>query len=352
MQPKNSSESPTEPLVRTQARGFVPEDDGVSVVIPFFKRQQELENLLADLDAVDRVGDALLQVLVVEDGSAVNDKPGLESRFSRLQLKFIANGSNQGPGYSRNHGARESQGRYLWFLDSDARLPNRGVLRGLVRALRNAPDCLAVGGIMEDVQGVPRIMRPTTLPAMHFVYEKVPTADRYGEFVPWLSTTNFFLDRALFRLAGGFDTSIRMYEDNELCLRLRSLRKGVFYQDADTVALHSISPSGRDGGFFEYCTHRRRYMRTKLRTRHVLLKRYERWRLSVLPILEAISIVRFVGNSEKWHNSRLDLAGGTVMMKLRDVGDLLLQDLYAVLDFFVPFVAKADRRPPTEPNQA
>lgn len=307
----------------------------ISITIPYFERQAELEALLAGLDRVER--DALqVETLVVEDGSSVAHKAELQQKHAALNLVFVTNDRNMGPGYSRNRGVRESRGRYLWFLDSDAQVVDPRVLRALMKALRDKPSRLAVGGTLEEVEGVPHIMRPVVLPALHFLYERHPLQPDYREKVECLSTANFFMDRRAFLAAGGFDVGLRMYEDNELCLRLQEIVGGEFYQETCTLMLHNVSPRGRDAGFFDYFTDRSRYMKVKLTTRNILLRRYKRWRLLVLPALEAVSIATFLAGlrSGRWHLSRLAAARGGSWWY--DMALLALYNVYAVGLFFRP----------------
>ncbi|MBM4442257.1 MAG: glycosyltransferase family 2 protein [Candidatus Rokubacteria bacterium] len=320
----------------------------VSIVIPYFERPAELTTLLRGLATVDRDGLAV-EALVVEDGSAVEDAAGLAQAHPGLGLRFLRNDRNRGPGYSRNRGAAEARGRYLWFVDSDTEVPHPRVLHGLVAALARTPPPLAAGGQLEAVGGVPHVMRPEILPSLHFMLAKVPLRDDYREELATLSTTNFFIARERFLAAGGFDTTLRMNEDSELCLRLRQVaRGGVFYQDASTLLLHTVSPRGRDASFFDYFDDRRRYMRVKLRTRNLLLRRYMRWRLLVLPLLEAISIAAFARGMRtgRWHLSRLAVAGGAAapVAWLHHAVTLAGYNALAIGLFFAP-ARRAERLP-------
>ena len=298
----------------------------VSIVIPFYERQREVETLLAGLDTVERDG-LHVETLVVQDGSAVTRTSELVARYPALNVRFLSNGENRGPGFSRNHGAREARGRYFWFIDSDAEIIDTLVLRGLVRALDEDRACLAAGGVVEKVDDVPYIMRPVVFPSLQVVNEKIAVHAGYGEAVGMLSTTNFFMRADMFRQAEGFDAGLVMFEDNEFCLRLQTLARGVFYQGAHTLVLHTMSPNGRASGFFSYFADRRRYMHIKLMTRNVLMRRYKRWRLICLPVLEDVSVMRFAAGLRRWRLARLAMADGPSPVAAW-VGDMLILMLY------------------------
>lgn len=282
----------------------------ISIIIPYYKRENDLKRLLSSLAALD-LSNIDLETLVVEDGSPISNSDQIISQFPQLHLKIFSNDRNRGPGHSRNHGALKATGHYLWFLDTDTQAQDPSVLQSLLKQLVNNPDCLAAGGYTEMLKGNPEIMRPWVLPSFHFVFETVPIVESYQERVPYLSTTSLFVRKSDFLKVGGFDESLKMNEDNEFCIALKSLQpKGFFFQSAQTLVFHGLSSSGREGGFFDYFDDRRKYIYTKLSIRNILLKRYHSYRLPILFLLEAYSCLLFyygflIG---KWHLTRLGVA--------------------------------------------
>jgi len=169
------------------------------------------------------------------------------------------------------------------------------------------------GGSIERVDNALKIMEPIILPNFMFIYKALPIPKRYAATVPFLSTCNMFMRRSDVLLVGGFDPSLEMYEDNELCLHLKQLKKGDFYQDLETLVFHDISAAGRDSGVFNYFKDRNRYFRIVLSTRTNLLARHQRWRLLLLPFLDLITLpIIFVGRlQKKWGLSRIKLSRST-----------------------------------------
>ena len=153
-------------------------------------------------------------------------------------------------------------------------------------------------------------MEPVILPNFMFIYKASEIPKSYTSIVPFLSTCNMFLRRSDFLLVGGFETSLRTYEDNELCLHLKHLKKGVFYQDLDTLVFHGLSTAGRNSGVFDYFTDRTRYLRTMLSTRNNLLAKYRRQYLLLLPFLDLITLpIILIGQlQKKWSLSRFKMS--------------------------------------------
>lgn len=90
-----------------------------SVVIPVYNRPDEVRELLESL-AQQAYSD--FEVIVVEDGSTVPCQAVVEAFEQRLQLRYLVK-ENEGPGPSRNYGARYAEGDYVIVLDSDCLVP-------------------------------------------------------------------------------------------------------------------------------------------------------------------------------------------------------------------------------------
>ncbi len=111
-----------------------------SLIIPVYNRPDEIDELLASLEAQTMTD---FEVVIVEDGSAIPCQSVVKEHASRLALRYHQKG-NSGPGQSRNYGAERSQGEYLIVLDSDCVLP-AGYLQAVDDELRSNP-CDAFGG--------------------------------------------------------------------------------------------------------------------------------------------------------------------------------------------------------------
>jgi GT2 family glycosyltransferase len=84
-----------------------------SVVIPTYNRLSLLQRTLA---SVRRQSHADFEIIVVDDGSTDGTRKWLALHGGSLS---VLEQPNRGPGAARNVGAREAQGEYIAFLDSD-----------------------------------------------------------------------------------------------------------------------------------------------------------------------------------------------------------------------------------------
>ncbi len=92
-----------------------------SVIVPVYNRPEEIVELLDSLTI--QAPHAPFEVIVIEDGSAQTCEAEIEPYRSQLDLKYIKQ-ENQGPGQARNNGARQAEGEYLLFFDSDCVIPS------------------------------------------------------------------------------------------------------------------------------------------------------------------------------------------------------------------------------------
>ena len=111
-----------------------------SVIVPVFNRPDEVEELLASLEACPEND---FEVLLVEDGSTLPCKEVAERHSGKLDIKYLSK-ENSGPGQSRNYGAARASGDYLLILDSDVTVPEGWF--SAISAELDANPCDAFGG--------------------------------------------------------------------------------------------------------------------------------------------------------------------------------------------------------------
>jgi glycosyltransferase involved in cell wall biosynthesis len=118
-------------------------EDGplVSIVIPVYN----VENYLAE--CIESVLDQTyrrLQVVVINDGST-DSSAKIAARYARLDDRIdFHQQANAGLGATRNAGVKLAQGDYLYFLDSDDRLP-KGALKAMVAAAQERDADIVMG---------------------------------------------------------------------------------------------------------------------------------------------------------------------------------------------------------------
>jgi GT2 family glycosyltransferase len=123
-----------------------------------------------------------------------------------------------GPAAARNTGVVLARGVFLAFIDDDC-IPAPGWLSAFVRELERN-DCRLLGGRVENHL----TENPYSIASGYiseFVYEYNRTG---GALEPFFTTNNIALSADLFRVVGGFGTSIpsATAEDKEFCDRWRA----------------------------------------------------------------------------------------------------------------------------------
>lgn len=93
----------------------------LSVIVPVYNRPEELKEFLDSLTI--QHFKAATEVIVVDDGSTLPCEAAADQYRGQLNIRYIRQ-ENAGPAAARNHGAREAQGEYLFFFDSDCTLPS------------------------------------------------------------------------------------------------------------------------------------------------------------------------------------------------------------------------------------
>jgi glycosyltransferase involved in cell wall biosynthesis len=90
-----------------------------SIIIPVYNRPDEISELL---ETLIKQTYPHFEVVVVEDGSQITCEDAIAPYFNRLDLKYFSK-PNEGPGQTRNYGARKASGNYFIFFDSDCLIP-------------------------------------------------------------------------------------------------------------------------------------------------------------------------------------------------------------------------------------
>ncbi|MFF0081866.1 mycofactocin biosynthesis glycosyltransferase MftF [Streptomyces canus] len=184
-----------------------------SYVIPVRDRPRQLDRLLA---SIRHSADAT--VIVVDDAS---HRPDLIAAVTaRHGARLIPLTTNLGPAGARNAGLRHVATPYVAFVDSD-----------MVLAPDTVPTLLRHFADPDVVMAVPRITGLATAESDRWLgrYEHLrssldlgrnPAAVRPGTPVSWVPSACLVVRTAALVAVGGFDASMRVGEDVDLCWRL------------------------------------------------------------------------------------------------------------------------------------
>lgn len=178
----------------------------ISVVIPYYNRQRFIDECL---DSVFRQTLAPAEVIVVDDGSEPSQRSYLEKFRPRVQIIPLA--ANRGVSAARNAGIEAAGGEWIAFNDSDDVWEPTKLEKQWQHVLAH-PDCDGVHTALrvfyasgrEDVSGA-QAPQLTLAEALRQNVIRVQT---------------LLIRTRVLRALGGFDTSLRLCEDDDLCIRL------------------------------------------------------------------------------------------------------------------------------------
>ncbi|GAA4596630.1 CDP-glycerol glycerophosphotransferase [Actinoplanes octamycinicus] len=127
----------------------------LTVVVPVYAVEGFLETCLDSVRAgLTAEENAAVEIIAVDDASPDGCGALLDAYAARHGgLRVLHLSSNVGLGPARNAGLAEATGRYVWFVDSDDRLPPGSVRAVLQRLRSSVPDVLLVDHLREHPDG-------------------------------------------------------------------------------------------------------------------------------------------------------------------------------------------------------
>jgi len=190
-----------------------------------------------------------LETIVVDNASADGAADMVDREFPGVRL--VRNRENRGFARANNQAAAQAQGRHLFFLNNDTRLPP-GALSRLVDYLETHPEVGIVGPRLRDGDGHVQISyrpRPSLGALLHRtclfrwtgLFRKSYQRYRRWHFdaervqpVEVLMGAAMLVRRDRFRQLGGWDEDFRFGgEDLELCYRVNQQAPVVYYPEVE-----------------------------------------------------------------------------------------------------------------------
>lgn len=180
----------------------------LSVVMPAFNAASTIGAQLDALQSQEWSGS--WEVVVADNGSTDNTVAIVSARAATdSRIRLIDAGEVRGASHARNSAIAASTGTSIAFCDSDDVVGDRWVA--------------AMGSVLRDYPFVTGPQEYVLLnePWLHGVYGTRPATELqlFADIFPFGPTANLGISRELFERLGGFDRSIAVYEDLELCLR-------------------------------------------------------------------------------------------------------------------------------------
>ncbi len=226
---------------------------GVSIIVPSYNREDQLERCLRSLLELDYPGDCV-EVIVVDDASTDGTPAMLQRMVQEFAAKWrvlhvVRHSRRQGVAISRNTGAlyegNDMPGQplqlpssdLLAYIDSDC-VASPGWLAELVPAFQDAR-VAAVGGMIRAYERESVLGRYEDVRSSLFMGVRAQQVQLEGP-LKYLPTANLIVRRAVWQEVGGF-APLTFGEDVDFCRRLLVnghsmlyLPQGVVYHDYRT----------------------------------------------------------------------------------------------------------------------
>jgi len=247
----------------------------ISLVIPSYNRKNDLERCIKSI-LIQNFKD--YEIIIVDNDSKDKTREFLEKlkKILKNKLRVILNENNVGASEARNQALRLINSEYVLFLDSDAELLKKDVLKQMVNILGKDEKIGQLGG--EIIEGKMRISNSERNEDGCFLWaEKV-----FMGSVSCVTTANCIMRTKIIKKIGGFDPYyIYGYEDNDLSWRIRQLGLKCLI-DSRVSAIHHVSFIGRTSNFFRFHRNRVRFLIKK-----------ENWLfLLFLPFIDLVTTIK------------------------------------------------------------
>ena len=209
----------------------------ISVIIPNFNRAKALSKTLESL-LIQSDNSAAAEHIVVDDGSTDESVTVIREFQAKSQIHLnLIRHENKGPAAARNGGAMASSGDVLLFWDSDM-IAEKQLLYHHCRIQSEETPYLVAGA------------RRFWPPAMATSFSRNMNSDRLDEdqyergtpSFQEIFSSNFSIRKDLFWEIGGFDESLRAYEDIDFSYRaMKAGTELVFCRDAIGYHNHAMT---------------------------------------------------------------------------------------------------------------
>lgn len=234
----------------------------ITVSIVSYNTCALLRACLRSLTAREQDGEAMLEIIVADNGSTDGSADMVKLEFPHVQL--VETGGNIGYGRANNAALANARGRHVFILNSDTEV-ELGALAEMRDFLDANPNVGAVGGrlILPDGATQPSCATDPTLASVFweqtYLYKLFPankttggylmTDWDYGErrSVEQVCGACIMVKRALWERIGGFDPAYFMYfEDTDLCVRIREIGAQIWFLPEAKIQHKLGASSGKD----------------------------------------------------------------------------------------------------------
>lgn len=206
----------------------------ISVVIPAYNEAAKLPRVLSSLHAQDYPG--MFEIIVADNNST--DRTVTIAKKSGAR---VVHQTKKGVAYARQAGFYAASGDYIASTDADSIVPSDWLTR-LATEFTKHPKAVAVTGMYRFYDDGLLLRVMTWL----FNFPLFTIFD-------WYSGANMMVEKQAFLKIGGFDVSVPLSEDSDICRRLRTegqvLRLPFFKIETSARRFNQL---GFFGGLWDY----------------------------------------------------------------------------------------------------
>ena len=207
----------------------------VSIIVPTYNAEKTIKDCIESILSINYKN---YEAIFVDDGSTDNTVSIIEEFACKSKNIKLVKQKHKGPASARNLGVKMSNGKIIFFTDSDCIVPKNWI-REFLKYFFSDENIGAVGGSL----------KPASTSTIYEIFDQKRREILYGaekKFVNALPTCNLAVRRDVFNRIGGFDESFKhaSAEDYDLCIRIRMLGYRILY-DPNVFVLHYHSQNLR-----------------------------------------------------------------------------------------------------------
>jgi N-acetylglucosaminyl-diphospho-decaprenol L-rhamnosyltransferase len=200
----------------------------VSIVIVTYNTADMIGKCLASLGPETGLS---REVFVVDNASTDGGAEMVRSRYPRVHL--TVNAENRGFAAANNQVLPLCRGRYIYYLNPDAKLTDSHLLEECVRFMDKNPRIGLAGTRLINPDGSSQESISWTYPRQSFATSEI---DGLHGAIACVLGASMIARTELIRRLGGFDEDFILYgEDQDLCLRIRRAGYEIGYIDSAAV---------------------------------------------------------------------------------------------------------------------
>lgn len=198
------------------------------------------------------------EIIVIDNNSNDQSVKLLEKFVPKIKL--LKSKENLGFSRGNNRAVKQSQGKYLFFLNPDTEI-KKPIFNELVNFYEKVEDCGIVGPrlvlpdstVQESVNNLPTIWGAIKefIFGIKYTYSQyAPQTDKLVE-VESVYGAAMLIKKDLFDKVGGFDEKYFLYyEDMDLCKKVRALGKKIYYYPKVEIT-HLVGAAKSDRNRYE-----------------------------------------------------------------------------------------------------